>query len=557
MTAPASSSPQSPDGRLSRPVALVVLALLATAVLVHGLRPIIDLDLWWHMKLGEVLLAGEPDASVDIFSHTHAGASWPWKDAGSAILFQLLWRLGGATAILAFKAVLFATLAWLLWTLLHRERRVPTSLAVIVLVATLDAVAFRFTERAASISLVILVAVLLLVERDRRGARGLWWAVALTVLNANLHRAALLLPVVLWAYAACCVLEVRLGRERDWRRPALVAVGSSLGCLATPYGIAIVTTTIALMGQHTPLITEWAPVSVALISILTPASFATIGLTAMGTVLGQVRHRPWSPWDLALGGLAFGLGLGSMRHLPVLALLGAGPAAAGLALLGRAWTGRLRGLMALAAGAILLASTLARPVALPGSGLAPAHFPERGVAFVRELPEELHPRGELFNEFGYGGFVVFHLWPRHRVYIDGRTDLVYPASFVEGYARALHDPSAFAAEVERHGIEWVLLDNVPMDQGRLHFDMHPAWVLVHASRRALIYVRADGPNAALAKAHGYRWLYAHDLVGSIRHAAARGHGDDALQELRRMLEEDPDNVYALAALAQVAPPPGG
>ncbi len=541
--------------RLPTAVAWVALALLATAVLVHGLRPIIDLDLWWHMRLGELMLAGEPDVSTEPFSHTHAGTPWVWKDWGGAILFHGLWRLGGTTAIIGFKALSFATSAWLLWRLLVHERRVPTALALVVCAATLDAVAFRFTERAASVSLVILLAVLVLIERDRRGARGLWWVIGLTILNANLHRAALLLPVVTGAYAATCMLEARLGRERDWRRPTLVAIGSGLGCLVTPYGIAIITTTIALMGQHSPLITEWAPVSVALIAVLTPASFATIGMTALGTGLGQWKLRPWAPWDLVLAAMAFGLGLGSMRHLPVLAILGAGPAAAGLAILTAAWAGRLRGLIAVAASAVLLASTLTRPVALPGPALAPAHFPERGLAFIEQLPEDLHPRGALFNEFGYGGFIIFHLWPRHRVYIDGRTDLVYPASFVEHYVRCLRDPRAFRREAIERDLQWVFLDNVPYDRGRLHFDLDPAWTMVHVSRRAVIYVRTKGPNAALASAHGYRLLHAHDLPGSLQAAAQRGQGDQALAELQRMVEDDPDNPYALQALAMVAPPP--
>lgn len=538
---------------LPRSVESIAVLLVVVAVLVHGLRPIIDLDLWWHMRLGELMLAGEPDVGVEPFSHTHPGTPWVWKDWGSAILFHGLWRLGGPTAIIGFKALSFLGTAWLLWRWLRVERKVPIALALVIGAATLDAVAFRFTERAASISLLLLLAILVLIERDRRGVRGLWWAIPLTILNANLHRAALLLPVVMGTYAATCLLEAWLGRDRDWRRPALIAAGTGLGCLVTPYGIAIVTTTWALMGQHSPLITEWAPVSVGLIAALTPASFATIGMTGLGTLLGQWKHRPWSPWDLALAALAFGLGLGSMRHLPVLALLGAGPAASGLATLTRAWAGRLQGLIALSAGAVLLASTLARPVAMPGSALAPAHFPERGLAFLQSLPEELRPRGHVFNEFGYGGFIIFHLWPEHRVYIDGRTDLVYPASFVEHYVRCLRDPRAFIKDADERDLQWVWLDNVPYDRGRLHFDHNPAWTLVHVSRRALVYVRAEGPNAALARAHGYRLLHAHDLPGSLQAAAARGQGDAALAELRRMVEDDPDNPYALATLAQFVP----
>lgn len=532
----------------------MALVLVGIAALIHGLRPIIDLDLWWHMRLGELLAAGEPDTSVDVFSHTYAGVPWPWKDWGTAILFHGLWQLGGGAAIVGFKAVLFVGTAGLLWWLLRYERKLPPALAVLVTAATLDGVAFRFTERAASVSLVILLGVLVLIERDRRGARGLWWVIPLTILNANLHRAALLLPVVLGVYAAACLLETRLGHARPWRRATLVMVGSAAGCLVTPYGIAIVTTTVALMGEHSPLITEWAPVSTELVWALTPASFVVMGLAAVGTLLGQWKQRPWPVWDLGLAALAFGLGLGSMRHLPLLALLGAGPAASGLAVLSRAWTGRLSGLIAVGSATVLLAATLARPVALPGPVLAPAHFPERGLAFVQGLPPELRPRGRLFNEFGYGGFIVFHLWPEHRVHIDGRTDLVYPAAFVERYVQCVHDGRAFAEEAHERELEWVWLDNVPVDGARLHFDLQPGWTLVHASRRALIYVREDGPNAALAREHGYRWLAPHDLLGSLRAAAARGQGAAALAELRRMVEEDPENPWALAALGQVAPP---
>lgn len=534
----------------------IAAALVAVAVAVHGLRPIIDLDLWWHMRLGEVLWTGEADASVDIFSFTRAGTPWPWKDAGAAVLFFGLWQLGGAWAVILFKAVAFAATALLTWRLLAVHRRAPLSLAMVVLAATLDAVAFRFTERAASLSLLVLVAVLVLIERDRAGKRGLWWIVALTIVNANLHRAALLLPVIVGAYAAARLLEHMLRPTEEsgpaWRRAALVTVATALGCLATPYGIRIVTTTIALMGQHSPLITEWAPVSAELIAILTPASFVTIGLGVLGTALGQWKLRPWAIWDLMLAAIALGLGLSSMRHLPVLALLIAGPAATGLAAATSAFTGRLRGLITVSAAAALLASTLAHPIALPGPTLAPAHFPERGVQFIEQLPQAERPRGAVFNEFGYGGFLIFHQWPQQRVYIDGRTDLVYPAEHVLTYAEALHSPEVLAAEVQRWDLQWAFLDNVPMDRGRLHFDLDPAWTLVHASRRALIYVRTEGQNSALAEREGYRYLAAHDLLGSVRAAAARGHGADAVAELRRMAQDDPDNLYAVAALAQIA-----
>src|SRR5690606_31437581 len=177
---------------------------------------------------------------------------------------------------------------------------------------------------------------------------------------------------------------------------------------------------------------------VGLLWALTRASLAVIGLVAVGGVLRLVQ-RERDLWDAALAGLMLVVGLGSMRHLPYLALVGIGPAASALARLTPAFEGSLRRVMAVSGALAALAAQVTRPFPGPSLGLTPAHFAERGVAFVKELPEALRIVGPMFNEFGYGGFLIHHLWPEHRVYIDGRTDLVYPVEMIERYGRALSD----------------------------------------------------------------------------------------------------------------------
>ncbi|MBL4685479.1 MAG: hypothetical protein JKY37_12870, partial [Nannocystaceae bacterium] len=219
------------------------------------------------------------------------------------------------------------------------------------------------------------------------------------------------------------------------------------------------------------------------------------------------------------------------------------------------WTGWIRrvgGLLAIAFASALLALAVEKPLARPSLGLAPAHFPERGVAFVQGLPDEVRLQGNMFNEFGYGGYLIFHLSPQYRVFVDGRTDLLYSSEHIEASVHALTDSATFERLVKQHRVEWALLDNAPHLGRRVHFDANPAWRLVHASRRALLYVREDGPNHQLARQRGYQWLWAHDLDGSIARAAAHGNGRAAVEELRRMLAEDPDNVYALSALARLS-----
>ena len=290
------------------------------------------------------------------------------------------------------------------------------------------------------------------------------WAIGLTALNANVHRGVLVIPVVVGAYAVAGFVEARLHRETHgserWAKNVAIAAGCGLACLATPFTTALFSTSQSLMGEHTAMLTEWAPVSLELMWALTPSSILLIGLVGVAALVLVLRVRPLPVWDLLLCAMALTLGLASMRHLPYLALLGIGPVALAIATW-TGWTQRIGGLIAIAVSAGVLASAVSKPLAPPSLGLAPAHYPERGVGFVKELEAPLRIEGPMLNEFGYGGYLIFHLWPEYPVYIDGRTDLVYPPEHVQAYGEALSDPKAFAREAERYDVQWVFLDNAP------------------------------------------------------------------------------------------------
>ncbi len=525
----------------------IAVALLTGGLAWAGFRPLADLDVWWHIRLGEVMVQTRSLVPSDVFSYTRMGVAWPWKDWGTALLLYGTWSAGGLAGLVVLKGSMLLGSAATLWRTLRHERAIPLSLTVLTIAICGSAASFRYSERGATVSLVVIVVASWLIDRHRAGKPGLVWIVPLAVLNANIHRGVLLLPAVVGALAVVELAETRLlARPRPWVRTGLVALGTGLACLATPFGTRIVTTTVALMGEHSPLITEWAPVEVGLVWRLSPATLAAMGFVAIGGILSVVRSR--DPWDAAVLLLAFGLGLQSIRHLPYLALLGAGPAASGWRRLAEhAWTGSLRRVIAIGAGALALFYALGRPLPGPGLGLAPAHYPERGVEFASQQGLS----GRVFNEFGYGGFLLFHLWPAQRVYIDGRTDLIYSAQAVERYIASARDPEAFAAEDDTWNFQWAIVDNSPMQGTFGHLDRNPRWALVHASRRALIYVKRGGLNDGLIAEHGYTWLWPHALEASVIAADRLGHGHDALRELERMRADDPDNLYAEIAWQRI------
>jgi hypothetical protein len=109
----------------------------------------------------------------------------------------------------------------------------------------------------------------------------------------------------------------------------------------------------------------------------------------------------------------------------------------------------------------------------------------------------------------------------------------------------------FAEEAQRFDLQWAIVDNSPQTRHLAHLDLDPAWTLVHASRRAIVFVRTDGVNAELARARGYRWLWPTALEASLVRADQLGHGREALRELHRMVAEDPENPYPSAVLDHI------
>ena len=86
------------------------------------------------------------------------------------------------------------------------------------------------------------------------------------------------------------------------------------------------------------------------------------------------------------------------------------------------------------------------------------NFPVAAVEFMRakRLPQP------VFNEYGWGGYMIWRLTPDYRVYIDGRAD-VYGDAFIEEFLKTHDGVGAWRAPLEREGVRTVLVSpNAPL-----------------------------------------------------------------------------------------------
>ena len=248
-----------------------------------------------------------------------------------------------------------------------------------------------------------------------------------------------------------------------------------------------------------------------------------------------------------LSAIALAVASTSVRFLPYLGLLALGPMASGLSGFKAIWEGRIGAMLAVAGSALGLFYALLSQHPWPRLQYQQHCYPDSALQFARR--QQL--RGPMLNSFNHGGYLIFHEYPRLKVYVDGRNDIAYPLPFLSRALNVLDNPRLFAEETRRWRIEWLFVDNSPRSRSRVHLDRNPEWALVFASEPALIYVRRRGLNAATAERYAYQLLEPHDLEGSLRRAFSTRNirtEQQALAEALRMVSEDRESYPANAAL---------
>ena len=92
----------------------------------------------------------------------------------------------------------------------------------------------------------------------------------------------------------------------------------------------------------------------------------------------------------------------------------------------------------------------------------------------------------IYNEYGWGGYLIWCLYPDYRVYIDGRAD-VYGDRFLEEFLRVHDGGPNWREPLERQGIRTVIVKpDVPI--ARLLRE-ESAWSKAFEDCQAVIFTR--------------------------------------------------------------------
>lgn len=485
------------------PAAVLIAALVADS------GRYADPDLWGHIRFGEFVLRHGRPLLRDPYSYSAPGHLWLNHEWLSELVFAATYDWFGVLGLKLFKFTLAAATIALIARALAQTR---ASIRSQFLVLTVGAVALGplIQFRPQLFTFVILAALLaLLAEDSYRGQGRLWVAVPLMALWANLHGGFFVGLVLLLIYTGFAAWQGRTSQAGRARAGVLarVSAASLLATLITPYGLGSWYVVARALGNPFTrrFISDWRPLSTIIISqrhagaggLIFYACFAAIAL-GLGLLYFVARRRD----DLALcafAALTTVATLLSVRNMALALIACAPPLAARLSRLGRpfgdppgAYPDALvlpaerrrwllhQGLVATAASALALQTGLFS-VRLA----TPAGYPEGAVKFM--AAHKLH--GNILCDFNWGEYLIWHVAPGSRVFIDGRYDTVYPLAVIRDYLNFYFNRRGAAAVLARYPHDYVLIP--PDSKAAMLMGRRADWRVIYRDKTALLFARHD------------------------------------------------------------------
>jgi hypothetical protein len=107
-------------------------------------------------------------------------------------------------------------------------------------------------------------------------------------------------------------------------------------------------------------------------------------------------------------------------------------------------------------------------------------FPKAAVNWI----ETNRPSGNLFNSYGWGGYIIWRLYPQNPVFIDGRAD-VYGDNFIFAYMNIYRAAPGWDLALAEHGVALVLVE--PESGLAKVLRQSPGWEIKFEDRGSVIF----------------------------------------------------------------------
>lgn len=482
----------------SFPVLLGTVLVGESYVTVRSLR--LDPDTWWHMKYGEAILGTGHWPTVDNWSFTVHGMPRIAYEWGGEVATAFAYRMGGLCGLdilLITLTSIFVVLMYYYASLCCRNSKA----AFVATAVTLPVAAMCFTLRPQLFGYILLLVTLILLERFRQGRqRHLWVLPPIFLLWVNTHGSFTLGFMVIGLYWLSGLTEFSCGglhaikwEPRQRIHLELVTLLSVAVLPITPYGTRLATVPMEVATS--------LPVNFADVMEWQPLNFSfweakLLLILAAGFILANITFRlRYRLEELALFFLIAYLTFVHSRFAILYAIVFV-PLAASV--LSRWMPGYDPRVDKYALNAVLILAAVAAFVwYMPSQATLQEHitseYPVQAVRYLRDHT----PPGRMFNEYAFGGYLVWTRAPEHKVFIDGRGDVYEGAGVFADYMDVIDiKPDALAVLQSYQINSCLILQDSPL---ATLLAASRNWRQVYRDKLSVIFVR--GQNEAATTTH--------------------------------------------------------
>lgn len=468
-----------------------------------------DGDTGWHIRTGDFIIETGRVPTQDLFSFSKSGQPWFAWEWLADVCFAALHRQWGLKGVVAFTGlVLSGSLSLLFRHMLWRGANVLAALVFTLLAA--GASSIHYLARPHIFTLLFVTISLWLLDRDRRRpSYAVWWLAPISALWANLHGGFL-------GWIACLALVTAgtgLQGPENWarfRRYSLLTLVCSAATLLNPYGYRLHAHALEYLrsGWVREAVEEFQSPRFRSESMLQFEILLILGLAAAA---GLIQRKRWG--ELLLVVFWAHAALVSVRHVPVYAIVSAPVMALEASMLWTRWSqgqsrrsvaGTVRDLLSEFSGkqhtSVWIVVLPALLLCLDLGSQWPVDFPDGRfpvAAVTKNLPQLApadRPAPRILTSDQWGDYLIYRLYPRIRVFVDGRSDF-YGPEIGKPYLHLMNPEYTWDGIVAQYGfdlallpVEWPLAELLKRSKD---------WRLVYDDHRAILFARKQTVSEGL------------------------------------------------------------
>jgi tetratricopeptide (TPR) repeat protein len=538
----------------------VLQVVFLSSVFVLALIKIEDLDVWIHLSFGRLIwnLKGLP--ATEPFLYTMQGQPFSYSSWLFGLIYYATYHVFNVYGVILLKAITITTALYiLLRDSLRPFRNIVVSVFVLSLIVIM--IRYRFVERPDTFMMVFLAfSIFSLNAFIYDGKKYLFVLPFVHMLWANSHSSITLMFVPFMAFIVGGFLQryaatisprfVNVPSFSQLKTITLVFISSFAASLISPYFVGQY-----FFGTQFLSSSDWYSQNIA---ELGPPSWQTmkwpfiIAPAALISFLLNRKHISLIHVLLIIPFIVLSFIAGRFVFLPCIV---AGPIIArniSASLSERALWENFFSKTIVFAGTlvwIVLSVTLVFARIEPfvdtrvvdakifGFGINYDCYPEKALRYM----DKRNISGRVFNNFGWGQYIIWRDYPMRMPFVDGRGYL--RPDLLEIMDQARFQPEMLDVLYNTYGFESVIINYPSPESAILNFGnnsalSHPGWALVYWDDLSLVYLKKGGQYDSVIKEDEYRFINPANSIASIRLMLdSEGSRTQLIGELQRNIAE--------------------